>query len=200
MSGKKKSSGGATGVNLGMIITPMLDMSFQILAFFIMTYNPSALEGHIPGSLVPPDNIAKKGAENSAASNPEENPISVPEEDLDPSLNEAILVKIKSIVKGQEVGSRLEGHPSQVFVKQSTETTPQMLADVDVEFDVALKRLDGRLKELLSKGLTKKADLKIEADNDLRQLYVMQIYDTCKKAGFDKIHFVPPAVLNAKLK
>src|SRR5947199_10561747 len=41
----------SVGVQLGLIITPMLDMSFQILAFFIMTYHPSALEEHLAGSL-----------------------------------------------------------------------------------------------------------------------------------------------------
>src|SRR5260370_35183942 len=55
---------GPGGVNLGLIITPMLDMSFQILSFFIMTYNPSALEGHIPGSLAPPLDVAKSAKEN----------------------------------------------------------------------------------------------------------------------------------------
>ena len=59
----RKKDPGSQGVQLGLIITPMLDMSFQILAFFIMTYNPSALEGHIPGSLVPPENYAKKSAD-----------------------------------------------------------------------------------------------------------------------------------------
>src|SRR5260221_4211229 len=28
-------------------VTPMLDMAFQLLAFFVMTYHPSALEGQI---------------------------------------------------------------------------------------------------------------------------------------------------------
>src|SRR5205823_44660 len=28
-------------------ITPMLDMAFQLLTFFIFTYHPSALEGHM---------------------------------------------------------------------------------------------------------------------------------------------------------
>src|SRR2546423_10718335 len=32
-------------------ITPMLDMAFQLLMFFIMTYHPSALEGHMDLSL-----------------------------------------------------------------------------------------------------------------------------------------------------
>ena len=61
MSHRRSVAGaGSVGVQLSLIVTPMLDMSFQILAFFIMTYHPSALEGHIPGSLVPPESVAKK--------------------------------------------------------------------------------------------------------------------------------------------
>ena len=201
MSHKKKSigGGGAGGVQLGLIITPMLDMAFQILSFFIMTYHPSALEGHIPGSLVPPENFAKKSPDKNDPP-PMENPLSVPEDLLDPALNEAITVKVKAILKGQEVGTRTEGAPSQLFIKSSLETEAQMLADVDVDFDVALKRLDAKLKDMLKGGSTNKTNLKIAADGELRQQFVMQIYDTAKKAGFDKIHFVPPPVLNSKLK
>src|SRR5262245_55976659 len=51
-----------TGVQMGLIITPMLDMSFQILSFFVMTYHPSALEGHIDGNLLPPKDVATASA------------------------------------------------------------------------------------------------------------------------------------------
>jgi biopolymer transport protein ExbD len=36
-------------------ITPMLDMSFQLLAFFIMTFKPAPTEGQIAMSLPPAD-------------------------------------------------------------------------------------------------------------------------------------------------
>ena len=42
------------GVNLAIIVTPMLDMAFQLLAFFVMTYHPSALEGSYKISQVLP--------------------------------------------------------------------------------------------------------------------------------------------------
>ena len=199
MSHKKKKSGSAGGVNLGLIITPMLDMSFQILAFFIMTYHPSAMEGHIPGSLVPPDDVAKKSKDTVA--NPVDN-LSVPEDLLDPSLNEAITIKVKSVPKAQEEGTRIEGSPDQIQIKSTLETEWETVAQ-DVGKNVtdkqAMKDLEARLKEMVKKGSTK-ANLKIAADGDLRQQYVMMVYDTCKKAGFDKIHFVPPPVLNAKIK
>ncbi|HZZ81345.1 MAG TPA: biopolymer transporter ExbD [Gemmataceae bacterium] len=191
MGRKHKPPPGAAGVQLSLIITPMLDMSFQILAFFIMTYHPSALEGHIPGSLVPPDNFAKKSKDKSEPL-PAEAPISISEEDLLPELQEAITIKVKSISKGDD-----KGKPEQIFLKTSLETDPRLIADIgQVGYEKGLNILSGELKGM--KGANK-ANLKIAADGDLRQQYVMEIYDTGKKAGFDKIHFVPPPVLNSKL-
>src|SRR3954453_11888023 len=110
MSSRKHKGGGSGGggINLSLIITPMLDMSFQLLAFFIMTYHPSALEGHIPGSLVPPENFAKKGPKDNTPALTDPLP-SVSEDDLLPELNDAITVYIKAMVKDQEPKWRLEG-------------------------------------------------------------------------------------------
>jgi biopolymer transport protein ExbD len=210
MRHKRAQGGGGVGVQLSLIVTPMLDMSFQVLAFFIMTYHPSALEGHIPGSLVPPETIAKKSKDANV--NPNENLLSVPDDELLPDLQGAITVKVKAIQKGEEVGSRVEGSPGQIFIKTSLETEPELVADVNIDLKkVALPRLEARLKEMLSKGgATHNTNVKIAADGELRQQYVMMIYDTIKGAkikdadnksiGFEKIHFVPPPVLNANFK
>src|SRR5208283_5160419 len=104
MSRKRAANPAPQGVQLGMIVTPMLDMSFQILAFFIMTYHPSALEAHIPGSLVP-DNPAIRDPNKPPIPMPE---IPVPAEDkLLAGLEDAITVKIKAVAKGQEFGTRM---------------------------------------------------------------------------------------------
>ena len=44
-------------------ITPMLDMSFQLLAFFIMTFKPAPTEGQIAMSLPP----AEEGSQSATA-------------------------------------------------------------------------------------------------------------------------------------
>src|SRR5260370_14857090 len=90
------------GVNLGLIITPMLDMSFQILSFFIMTYHPSALEGHIAGSLAPPTKVATTGQENKL-----EDVLSVPEELLLPDVQDPIRGTVKVGVEPCQPGKRL---------------------------------------------------------------------------------------------
>lgn len=49
---KVDSASGGDFSSTSIFVTPMLDMAFQILAFFVFTYNPVALEGQFPISLV----------------------------------------------------------------------------------------------------------------------------------------------------
>jgi biopolymer transport protein ExbD len=44
----RASASGPEFSSTSVFITPMLDMSFQILAFFVVTFNPPALEGRLP--------------------------------------------------------------------------------------------------------------------------------------------------------
>src|SRR5438552_2053700 len=102
MTQKRASrSVGPQGVQLGLIITPMLDMSFQLLAFFIMTYHPSALEAHIPGNLAAPETPAVLDPKNPFPD------VRLP---ADPAEFEGVAatVKIKAVVKGQEIGDKAE--------------------------------------------------------------------------------------------
>jgi biopolymer transport protein ExbD len=197
MSHKRSKVERPLGVQLGLIITPMLDMSFQILAFFIMTYHPSALEAHIPGSLTPPENPATKSKDPSVPADP---PDSVPEELLMPELDSAITVQVKAVLKDQEEAmKRKVGSPGQIFVRSAIETAPELLEGSDVvEFPKALEMLEARLKQM-GGGKGSKANLKIAADGGLRYKYVLQVYDTAKRAGFERVHFVPPTI-KSKLK
>ena len=171
MSRQRASQPTAQGIQLGLIITPMLDMAFQILAFFIMTYHPSALEAHIPGSLVP---------DNRTTNDPNKVGAPDPGPPLFEGLEDAITVKVKAAANGS---------PSQLFLLQPLVIEAELIADVDTDFNAALNRLTVRLRKERKDAI----NLKIAADGELRQQYVMAVYDAARKAGFDKIHFVPPA-------
>ena len=54
-----------TEVDLPRIITPMLDMSFQLLAFFIIMFHPSALEGQMALNLPAAGEAKAKDASRS---------------------------------------------------------------------------------------------------------------------------------------
>jgi biopolymer transport protein ExbD len=184
MSRKKHASVAGGGVNLSYIITPFLDMSFQLLAFFIMTYHPSALEGHIDGKLVPPSDVAIHT--NKPVPTNELPP------DSDPDLAETFLVIIKSVAKGQQEGNRNDGEPSRILLKQPQDTTPATIADSDGTLDEGLKKLEAELKRLLKQPGAVKSNIKIEGDGDLKHMYVMRVYDVCKLSGYQNISFVAP--------
>ncbi len=110
----------ATGVNLGLIVTPMLDMSFQILAFFIMTYHPSALEGQVTGSLA---------AHKVFGGNPigATDPVAVDEQMRD------ILTVIVSAGEA--------GRPDKVSLKSAAEAVPIQVADANMKWGDAKREL-----------------------------------------------------------
>src|SRR5579862_4681252 len=136
---RKHLESGSSGVQLGLIITPMLDMSFQLMAFFIMTYHPSALEGHIDGNLLPPTEIAKKGPKAAENSN------DLPAVDEEPALQDALQVVVKSLSRRE--GELLPGDPTMIMIKRAENPTPVPVAEVKndepakASFPDALKRL-----------------------------------------------------------
>src|SRR5437870_4692776 len=55
-----ESASGGEFSSTSVFVTPMLDMAFQILAFFVFTYNPAALEGQFPISLAQGETAGEK--------------------------------------------------------------------------------------------------------------------------------------------
>jgi biopolymer transport protein ExbD len=178
---------GGQGVNLSIIITPMLDMAFQLLAFFVMTYHPHALEGHIDGKLLPPSKAQTAGDKAKA---PDEAPIN-PEDEKEGKDN--FIVVVKSVPKGKKEGSRLEGEPTRILLKRPENlSSPDTIADTDTDFKVGLRKLKEELERIHNSPSTAKAGVNIEADPDLHQQYVVAVYDTAKAAGIASIGFVAP--------
>lgn len=185
-----KSGGPGGGVNLNIIITPMLDMAFQLLAFFIMTYHPSALEGHIDGTLLPPTKVSTKSGDPLLK---DTTPV-----DEEPKFTEAVLVKVRAVPKGQIEGGKKDGEPRFIEITRVENAAVPVTLSGDAnardleDFVKSLeKELDRELKKVL-KDTGQGNDIKLEADADLKHRYWMRYYDVCKLAGFKNIHFVSP--------
>src|SRR4051812_15284330 len=92
---RRRAEGGYNEVPLP--ITPMLDMAFQLLAFFIMTYNPSDLEGQLdlalPSKMVRPE-IDEKGV----------NPMAKPENDP-PEFPSDLTITVRPLLEGAFAGN-----------------------------------------------------------------------------------------------
>jgi biopolymer transport protein ExbD len=171
----RKPARDVAGVNLGLIITPMLDMSFQILAFFIMTYHPSALEGHLPGTL--------------AAAPAGSGPVTLQEIE---ALDERHMEFMEVVTVRVSTGGARRGQPDKVTVQRRSEPVPRPISDATMSWDTARRTLERQLREMRQEDET--ADVRIQADGDLRHEFVLHVYDACRNAGFTRIHFVPPPI------
>ena len=154
-------------------ITPMLDMAFQLLTFFIFTYHPSALEGHMDLTLPAAGEAkAKKAEQVNATTSSVDQELELPAE-------------ISILLKTQQ-GDSTDGTISQIVVQQpagdTTVASPEALA----------KFLEKAHSELQNKD-----DIKILADSRIKYAYVMQIMDVCTKAKFRNVGFAPPPDLAA---
>jgi biopolymer transport protein ExbD len=150
-------------------ITPMLDMAFQLLAFFVMTYHPSDLEGQMDLSL-PSENItqAKKQDEVQADAKPDPNQAL----ELPANLTVIIRTQMDNVNNGRISALTLQD-----------DAGPHQIDNLD--------KLATELEER-SKTVENKENIKIQADGRLKWEAVVQVMDVCQQAGFKNISFVQP--------
>jgi biopolymer transport protein ExbD len=157
-------------------ITPMLDLAFQVLLFFILTYHPSQLEGQMELSL--PD-----VAQAQAATPDQAKTSGIGEEDL-PS-------EVTVVVKARRDGD-LAGEISQITVesKSGSKDIPvqEHTNSKGIQEQPALRKY---LQELRS-GLLNQDEVKLQAETGLTYARVIEVMDACKKAGFQNVSFGPP--------
>ena len=145
-------------------ITPMLDMTFQLLFFFIMNFNPADLEGQMDMSLPSEDVTRAKDKQQEAKANPEKNP--------EPEFPSDLTVQVRT-----QNAEGSEGGISAIFVRG-----PDGKEDPITGTDL----LGGLKKYLEAKRetVTHKESIKIRGDNKLRIKYLMKVTDVCKAAGY----------------
>lgn len=150
-----------------MPITPMLDMTFQLLFFFIINYHPNALEGQMDLSL--PAQVENKAEKMPQTPVPSESP------------SDEVPAQVKVIVRTQQ-GTSSEGKISRLTVEELTGRT---------DVDVPSGKLDNlkRHLESLGENIDNKKSVLIKADGKLSWGSVVQVMDTCRKAGFTDIGF-----------
>jgi biopolymer transport protein ExbD len=160
-----------TDAKIALPITPMLDMTFQLLFFFIMNFNPADLEGQMDMSL-PSEEVkqAKDKPKDNVA--PEKNP------DLEFPSDLTVQVRTQN-AEGSDGGI------SAIFVrgpdgKEDPINGPDLL---------------GNLKKYLEakrETVTHKEAIKIRGDTKLRIKHLMKVTDVCKAAGYANTSLVTP--------
>jgi biopolymer transport protein ExbD len=151
-----------TPVDVDLPITPMLDLAFQVLLFFILTYHPSAMEGQVEMSL--PDLAQAKAAK--------------PEN-----------VKPNAAAKGE---LELPGEVTVLLYVRRAASRDGSLGRIVVEEKQGRKEIADTkaLTQYLEKirpNLANTHDIKLAGDSDLKNGITMEIMDVCTRAGFTNI-------------
>ena len=154
--------------DMNRVITPMLDLAFQVLLFFILTYHPSQLE---EGQM----NLSLPDAAQAQAANPKD---AKPDASISGDLE--LPAEITDFVKTQ--------HDDRALGKISLIAVEDRVKKENLETPEALRKYLQKIRG----GLSNQNDIKIQADSGLKYNYVIEIMDMCTRVGFKNVAFGPP--------
>ncbi|MFN4259058.1 MAG: ExbD/TolR family protein [Gemmataceae bacterium] len=147
-------------------VTPVLDLAFQLLAFFVITFKPTLVEGKMDLNL--PSEAEAKSADPLDV-DPEQKP------DTDVKLESELKIVVKTVRDGIN-----DGAIAAIELEALEGRTP-----------VTESELAAKLKDI-RKSLSNQDDAKIQGDAKLKWACIVQIMDNCLDAGFQRVSFVPP--------
>jgi biopolymer transport protein ExbD len=178
-------------IAIAMPIVPMLDLSFQILFFFMITFNPSRAEGKMSLNL-PATGQAKAKTPEAVDLNPTESSqdLEVPADFVVVvrSYEESFSLQIKTAEKPDEVGTIRDMNRMNAKERQT---------EIDKLLEKLRDQLTTRLKEKKEKEGDKATDnVKIEANGKTKYSVLVGVMDACIKAGYVQVGFAPPPDLN----
>jgi biopolymer transport protein ExbD len=174
------------GIEVALPIVPMLDMSFQLLFFFIITFNPGKLDGQMTMNLPASGEAKAKDQSQVDPSKPPDVELEIPSDFVVAvkSYESNLTLVIRDSEKVYEVG-KIDG------LDRKTRD------DQRVAVDELMGKLSAMLKEKLEE---KKKDnpgkasdnVKIEANSAMRYSTLVSVMDACLKAGYQQVGFAPP--------
>jgi biopolymer transport protein ExbD len=155
-------------------ITPMLDMSFQLLAYFLMTFNPTPTEGHIDVGL--PN---QAGGPSSALPNP-----------LDPDVAEEITIKISADELGDidSIALAVGKDGGEVAIPgKGRQARAALNIDLKKRLDNSRVEHKTRMERIGENKPFQPAKLKLELAERLSYKVLIAVMDEAGRAGYPSI-------------
>jgi biopolymer transport protein ExbD len=183
----------APDIKVYLPIVPMLDMSFQLLFFFIITFNPGQREGQMAMNL-PATGEAKAKKQEDVDLNKQS--------DTELDIASDFVVSVKYYEQNVTVAVR---DSEKVYDIGKIADMDKLTRDEQrKEVDKLLAKLTDKLKEKLEekKKERKEGDkpndnVKIEANSKMKYSMLVGVMDACIKAGYSQVGFAPPPDLGS---
>jgi biopolymer transport protein ExbD len=173
MSKSRRHRGGEEAPEVEIPVTPMLDMAFQLLTFFIFTYHPSDMEGQM-------EMMLPGGGTYKAQKQEDVSPDAMSDPDVDAKSQITLRVKTQH---GEEGGGAIQ---FPIEIEGLSKDTANTLKDLEAKL-IAMR---GGEKGDKSEGQSD--SVKIEAEKRLKWAFIVEIMDACKRASYHNIGFAPP--------
>jgi biopolymer transport protein ExbD len=194
---RRRNAEAGPGVELP--ITPMLDMAFQLLAFFILTYHPSSLEGQMQLTL--PTAQDARGPQPGM-------PDPSGSADEDAEFPPEMTIKIKTREDGINdsapshyiVETQQGDGPPLNTLKELSDYLKRKLDELKSDRKNELAGLEAKKKvgsALTAEEKTRLAKLmnysiKLQPNARLRYAFVVEVMDVCHAQHFTGVGFAPP--------
>ncbi len=176
-------------IAVAMPIVPMLDLSFQILFFFMITFNPSKAEGKMTMNLPASGQAKAKDDKSVDLTKQSDVELEVPADFVVVvrTYPESFSIAIRNSEKVDEVGTARG---------MNTMNEKERKAEIDKLLDKLREQLTKRLEEK-KKSDDKAADnVKIEANGVTKYAMLVAVMDACIKSGYTQVGFAPPPDVN----
>jgi len=162
---------------IAVFITPMLDMAFQLLAFFVMTYHPSQLEVQFPVTLA-----ASEPGDKNVKPPPDKKPTIDKATDPPPSITviaRAADPRIKGFIgRLGSVEIRLSGNTEKLIAVSNGTEAEDRYGDM---LKSRLAELEDELKRIKRERLPRDDRLLLQGGYSLRWEESMAVFDSCRK-------------------
>jgi biopolymer transport protein ExbD len=169
--------------DLGRVIVPMLDMSFQLLFFFVATFNPGKAEGKMALNLPATGQAKAKDLANVDLTKISDANLEIPSDFVVvvSSHEDSFTVSIKDSDKTDKVG-------------EARGLTPQNRhAEIGKLLETLREQLAEKLKAKQDREGPKTTDnVKIEANKKTKHADLVAVMDTCVRSGYSQVGFAPP--------
>jgi biopolymer transport protein ExbD len=173
------------GTEVTIPIVPMLDLSFQILFFFVVTFDIGQQEGYMAMNLPASGEAKAKDQSQVDLSKQSDVELEVPSDFVvvAKSYDTSFTLSLRDAEKIAEVGA----------IKDMDKMTPDNQRKA---FDEVFAKLTDMLKSKLAdkkkENANSASNVKIEANGGMKYSHLVSVMDACIKAGYSQVGFAPP--------